>query len=86
MNIIEKNKTHLINGAIATGALWILNFIDKSSVPPVFIAASTISYIGLGTNVHEDTPKPMNDLNIPSHTIDHSDYMKCNNENKYVCI
>jgi hypothetical protein len=86
MNIIEQNKKHLINGAIATGALRLLSFIDNSGILPAFVASSAISYVGLGSSYHEDKPKPMEDYNIPKHMIDHSDYMKCNNEYSHACI
>lgn len=86
MNIIEHNKKHLINGALATGALRILNLIDNSGLFPAFVATSAISYVGSGTYYHEDKPKPMDDLNIPTHMIDHSDYAKCKNEYSHACV
>jgi hypothetical protein len=80
MNILEENKTNILIGAIATGALYAMKAIDSKSILPYFVGTSLVAHVVRMGYDGEHYEKPT----MESYKLDPYN-QHFNQHNKYKC-
>jgi len=80
MNILEENKTNILIGALATGALYAMKAIDSKSILPYFVGTSLVAHVVTMNYDGEHYVKPSNESYPLDPYISHH-----NQHDKYKC-